>query len=82
LRAELGAAGWSFSECSEINSRYQEWYAELVERFAQRREELLGRFAADLVAYAEDSYRSMLEAIEGGALGGAIVYAQAASCRT
>jgi SAM-dependent methyltransferase len=81
LRAELGAAGWSFSECSEINSRYQEWYAELVERFAQRREELLGRFAADLVAYAEDYYRSMLEAIEGGALGGAIVYAQAASCR-
>ncbi len=81
LPAELGAAGWSLSECLEINSHYQEWYAELVERFSQRREELLGHFAADLVVYAEDYYRSMLEAIESGALGGAIVYAQAASCR-
>jgi hypothetical protein len=55
---------------------YYKWYAELVERFARRRDDLLERFAPNLVAYAEDYYGSMLEAIEGGALGGAIVYAQ------
>jgi SAM-dependent methyltransferase len=77
LRAELSATGWESSECLEISTRYQAWYAELVERFARRRDELLVRFSTELVAYAEDYYRSMLEAIEGGALGGAIIYAQA-----
>jgi hypothetical protein len=77
LRTELSATGWEWSECLEISARYRAWYAELVERFARGREKLLVRFSAELVAYAEDYYRSMLEAIEGGALGGAIVYAQA-----
>jgi len=77
LPAELDAAGWSLKEWVEIHSEYRRWYAELVERFADRRQELLRRFDPDLVAYAEDYYQSMLEAIESGALGGAIVYAGA-----
>lgn len=81
LPSELDTTGWTMSECEEINSCYQKWYAALVGQFVRRRDELLGRFASDLVAYAEDYYRSMLEAIDGGALGGAIVYAQATSHR-
>lgn len=81
LDAELKAAGSSLCECLEISARYRQWYAELLERFAARREELLNRFAADLVAYAEDYYRSMLAAIEADALGGAIVYARAGARR-
>ena len=77
LHVELGETGWEWSECLEISERYQAWYAELVGRFADRRDELLDRFSGELVAYAEDYYRSMLEAIEDGALGGAIVYAHA-----
>jgi SAM-dependent methyltransferase len=80
LPEELNTTGWSLSKYVDISWCYGKWYAELVERFA-RREELLSRFASDLVAYAEDYYRSMLEAIESGALGGAIVYAQAESRR-
>lgn len=57
------------SECEEISSCYQKWYAALVEQFVRRRDELLGHFAPELVAYAEDYYRSMLEAIERRRLG-------------
>ena len=40
-----------------------------------RRQELLQRFDPSLVIYAEDYYRSLLDAIVSGALGGAIAYA-------
>ncbi|HEY5742271.1 MAG TPA: class I SAM-dependent methyltransferase [Terrimicrobiaceae bacterium] len=76
LPADLEAAGWRLKECLEIHSEYREWYADLVQRFARRRQDLLGLFAPDLVAYAEDYYQAMLRSIEEGALGGAIVYAQ------
>ncbi|HEY5779140.1 MAG TPA: methyltransferase domain-containing protein [Terrimicrobiaceae bacterium] len=79
LPAQLGASGWMLKECVEINSEFNQWYAQLVERFASRRDELVGRFTPDLIAYAEDYYRSMLHAIESGALGGAIVYGEAGS---
>jgi hypothetical protein len=44
-----------------------------------RRQQLLKVFASELVNYAEDYYYCLLEAIKTGALGGAIVYAQAKS---
>ena len=75
LKAQLVAAGWQLNECIEIHSCYRQWYAQLVERFSARRQELLQRFDPSLVIYAEDYYRSLLDAIVSGALGGAIAYA-------
>jgi SAM-dependent methyltransferase len=77
LRSELDQTGWSLREWTDISQHYDTWYHELVQRFAARRSSLLERFSAELVAYAEDYYCSLLETISGGALGGAIVYAQA-----
>ena len=77
LRSELDQTGWSLREWTDISQHYDTWYHEFVKRFAARRSSLLERFAAELVAYAEDYYCSLLETISAGALGGAIVYAQA-----
>jgi SAM-dependent methyltransferase len=79
LSSELDHAGWSLGEWADISAHYLTCYRELVNRFAARRQSLRERFALDLVTYAEDYYSSLLEAIEAGALGGAIVYAQAKS---
>ena len=77
LPSELDQSGWRLGEYLEISEQYQTWYSELVGRFALRRPQLLDRFDSDLVAYAEDYYCSLLEAIKAGRLGGAIVYARA-----
>ena len=79
LSSELDHTGWSLREWADISTHYLTWYSELVNRFAARRESLRERFALDLVTYAEDYYFSLLDAIKAGALGGAIVYAQAKS---
>jgi SAM-dependent methyltransferase len=79
LPSELDHAGWSLGEWVDVSGHYETWYSELVNRFAARRRYLRERFTSDLVAYAEDYYCSLLEAIKAGALGGAIVYAQVKS---
>jgi hypothetical protein len=79
LPSKLDQTGWSLRTCVDISEHYETWYSDLVSRFIVRRPWLLERFASDLVAYAQDYYCSLLEAIKAGALGGAIVYAQAKS---
>ena len=77
LPSKLDQTGWSLGECLDISEHFETWYAELVNRFAMRRPQLLSLFTSELVNYAEDYYCALLEAIKRGALGGAIVYAQA-----
>jgi hypothetical protein len=72
---ELDQTGWRLREWRDISEDYEIWYSELENRFAARRQGLRERFVSELVAYAEDYYCSLLEAIRVGALGGAIVYA-------
>jgi hypothetical protein len=79
LQSRLDQTGWSLGECLDISGDFETWYTKFVNRFAMRRQQLLKLFASELVNYAEDYYYSLLEAIKTGALGGAIVYAQAKS---
>jgi SAM-dependent methyltransferase len=79
LPSELDETGWSLGEWLDISAHFETWYAELVNRFAMRRQQLLNLFASELINYAEDYYCCLLEAIKAGALGGTLVYAQAKS---
>ena len=79
LQSRLDQTGWSLGECLDISVDFETWYTKFVNRFAIRRQQLLKLFASELVNYAEDYYYSLLEAIKTGALGGAIVCAQAKS---
>lgn len=79
LPAQLETTGWKMTGCLHLHDAYRRWYALLTGRFASQRESLLAQFPADLVDYATDYYRAMLAAIEQGALGGAIVYAERAA---
>jgi len=79
LRPRLDQSGWTLGECLDVSVEFETWYTKFVNRFAMRRQQLLNLFASELVNYAEEHYCSLLEAIKLGALGGAIVYAQAKS---
>ncbi|MFZ4681810.1 MAG: class I SAM-dependent methyltransferase [Terrimicrobiaceae bacterium] len=75
LPALLQTAGWRVSTLLPVHEEFRRWYADLNQRFQNRQEDLLRHFPEDLVRYAAGYYRSLLQAIEDGALGGAIVYA-------
>lgn len=70
----LKSGGWQMTECREIHEEYRRWYTDLTRRFRDRHAELVSKFPEDLVDYAAGFYNTMLQAIEDGALGGAIVY--------
>jgi SAM-dependent methyltransferase len=76
LPSALEKAGWKQTGCLLLHDAYRRWYASLNDRFDRQRSTLLARFPEDLVNYASDYYRALLSAIEEGALGGAIVYAE------
>lgn len=77
--AELEASGWKITGRLLLHDAYRRWYGALMNRFSTQRGTLLGQFPHELVDYATDYYRSMLAAIEQGALGGAIIYAERAA---
>jgi hypothetical protein len=56
LPSELDETGWSLGEWLDISAHFETWYAELVNRFAMRRQQLLNLFASELINYAEDYY--------------------------
>lgn len=72
---QFASAGWDVREIRELHGEYLRWYTALARRFEDRRVKLAEGFPPDLVAYAFDYYHSLLQAVEDGALGGAIVYA-------
>jgi Methylase involved in ubiquinone/menaquinone biosynthesis len=74
--AQLEASGWKMTGRLLLHDAYRRWYENLCGRFTARQETLRAEFSADLVEYAIGYYRAMLTAIENGALGGAIVFAE------
>jgi SAM-dependent methyltransferase len=74
--AQLEAAGWKMTGRLLLHDAYRRWYEDLAGRFALQQETLRAQYPADLVEYATGYYRAMLAAIENGALGGAIVFAE------
>lgn len=74
--SQLEAAGWKMTGRLLLHDAYRRWYETLTGRFSTQREALLNEFPADLVDYATDYYGALLAAIEHGALGGAIIYAE------
>ncbi len=75
LRDMLADAGWRMTDHIRLDQEYLEWYQRLLIRFEDQEELLRSQFDSALVAYAMIYYRSLLQAIDEGVLGGAIVCA-------
>jgi SAM-dependent methyltransferase len=73
---QLEASGWKMTGRLLLHDAYRRWYEQLCNRFTSQQETLRAQFPVDLVDYATGYYRALLTAIENGALGGAMVFAQ------
>lgn len=77
--SQLAAAGWALESVQDLDKDYARWYGWLVERFDEKRDELLALAPAEVIDYARDFYAQLLAAVEAGALGGGIFIAQTAA---
>lgn len=77
LREMLCAAGWEWVRIQDLDADYERWYAWLLTRFETRSEALLSFATAEEIAHVRRFYSTILESIQSGILGGAIIQARA-----
>jgi cyclopropane fatty-acyl-phospholipid synthase-like methyltransferase len=75
--ALLAETGWAVESARDLDAEYARWYEALLRRFEAKREEITDLAGDENYQHAYRVYRLLLDAIQGGALGGAVVYAQA-----
>ncbi len=77
----FGRNGWRIHSCRDLSPQFQVWYRELLAKIDARRERIEQASDAGWYRYARERYRDLLEAIEAGTIGGAILRAVPASAR-
>jgi len=72
----LSRTGWTLSKRKIINSKYEEWYSNLVTALFTNKEKIIEKFDKTAYDSACYKYNLLLEAIINKTLGGVIIYAQ------
>ncbi|HKM99142.1 MAG TPA: methyltransferase domain-containing protein [Candidatus Binataceae bacterium] len=70
---DLEEAGWKLISTERLNNEYRQWYADLVRRIELKRAEIIALGGEDAFAYMLAVYGGMLEKIQRGLLGGALL---------
>lgn len=68
---------WGVESVRELHAEYERWYGALMHRFEGKRAEIIALAGEENYHYAWRLYRLLLDAVQQGALGGAVVYARA-----
>jgi len=77
--ADLAAAeGWEVTRLDDISNRFVGWYRDLVGRIQAKDAEIQARYGDDWFEFVVAFYTGLLETMEAGELGGALVIARAA----
>ncbi len=71
--ADLAGAGWKLISSEGLNNEYRQWYADLVRRIELKRAEIIAISGEDAFAHMLAVYGGMLEKIQRGLLGGALL---------
>ena len=67
--------GWQIVGRRDLTAEFRLWYRDLVARIASRREAIVSASDEGWYLYALQRYRELLDAIENGPIGGAIISA-------
>ena len=78
LTGTWAEAKWGVESIRELHAEYERWYVALMHRLEARQAEIIALAGEETYRYVWRLYRLLLDAIERGALGGAVIYAKAA----
>ncbi len=71
----FAGAGWQVSEVKDLSGYYRKWYSELVAKIDSKAKDICALADEEWFKYVRNYYRTQLNTIETGVLGGATVYA-------
>ena len=68
-------AGWRIESVTDLTTEYERWYADLVKKIHDKKDDIIARGGEHWFAYALQRYQELLDAIRDGIVGGAILQA-------
>ncbi len=71
----LESSGWRLESIKDLSKEYEGWYQELVKKIGEKREEIVRTSGQDWFDYALRRYEELLEKIQEGLIGGALISA-------
>jgi ubiquinone/menaquinone biosynthesis C-methylase UbiE len=73
----LNEAGWSIDNSNIINvsSDFKRWYENFLNKLDNKKDAIISKYGQEYYEKAKKRYGGMVEAIDGGALGGCVIYA-------
>ncbi len=74
-RSLFSASGWQINNVMDVSRFYEKWYRALVSRIEENADRITELAGEEWFNFAKTSYHNILESIEKGIPGGAIVYA-------
>lgn len=73
---QLAQHGWHLEKTEDLSSHFLRWYQTLTQKMQSRRDELSRDFGADTYEELHEAYRKLIDSMEKGTIGGAIVRAR------
>lgn len=80
LAGVLAAAGWQLESLEDWTPHFIRWYANLLQRFHDRKAGMLALAGAEAHGFVTRWYAELLAALQSGQLGGARILARAGPC--
>jgi len=74
VRDAFSASGWQVGDIIDISRLYEKWYGELVSRIKENAAGITSLAGEEWFDFVKAFYQHLLESIEKGVLGGAIIY--------
>lgn len=75
---QLARAGWELERTVNFTAEYRQWYQQLCERIAAKREQIISGYGLEWYEYVLTTYRELLASLEDGSIGGSAYWARRA----
>lgn len=73
---QLRQAGWELEQSIDFTSEYRQWYQQLCNRIAAKKEQIVSGYGSEWYDYVLTTYRQLLASVEDGSIGGAVYWAR------
>jgi hypothetical protein len=76
IKTILNEAGWGVIHITDLTQNYSDWYKRLLVKLTLQSADLQGEFSAVTILQVEKTFTHLLDHLETGQLGGAMIVAR------
>jgi phosphoethanolamine N-methyltransferase len=75
FKKTLSNAGWTFSNSIDLSNQFILWYQQLLQKFQDKRDEIVNLFGAEMFDAMFDGYENLLRYLVNKKVGGIVIHA-------